>query len=106
MTWLPPLPMEQNGVLELYNITVHELNTGTTTRYWREADHNQLVISLLHPYYDYEVSIAATTVQTGVFTDPVTVRTLEAGKLHCSLRHCYKSVNTCVPDHDYSSDSL
>jgi len=47
------------------------------------------LIDLLHPSYNYTVRIAAATVVgIGPFSDPVTVMTLEDGKLCESIKLC------------------
>ena len=48
--------------------------TNETTLYLREAHH---IIESLHPYYEYDVSIAAETIDIGPFSTPQRVLTLE-----------------------------
>ena len=77
MTWEPPLPENRNGIITSYTIQLHEIVTGQTFLIQREANHTELLIDSLHPYYEYNVSIAAETVAVGPFSESQTVRTLE-----------------------------
>ena len=77
VTWAAPLVEDQNGIITLYSIQIFSTVTNETTLYQREAHHSQLVIESLHPYYEYDVSIAAETVDVGPFSTPQGVITLE-----------------------------
>ena len=79
LTWSPPLPDQQNGVIRHYLISQYETSTGILTNYTQEGDHTDLVIGSLHAYYEYQFTIAAQTVQLGPFSNPVAVTTFEAG---------------------------
>lgn len=79
LSWDPPPISEHNGVIESYILRLFEQETGTRMEVQTEATH--YMFSLLHPYYSYSISIAAVTVDSGPFSDPYTVRTLEQGEL-------------------------
>ena len=42
----------------------------------------KITIASLHPYYVYEVSVAAVTIDTGPFSPVLIVTTDEAGNVH------------------------
>ena len=77
VTWEPPLPDDHNGIITSYTIQLYERVTGQISLIQREANHTELLIDSLHPYYEYNVSIAAETVAVGPFSESQTVRTLE-----------------------------
>ena len=94
LSWYPPTPLEQNGVLTLYHVIIMEvqilyLDNGTVIsqigRNFNRTcdvsrDHMQS-IDMLHPSYKYTVRIAAANiVGIGPFSDPITVMTLEDGE--------------------------
>ena len=75
VTWAPPAPEHQNGIITLYNInvTVSEtksnfiLNTSTTT----------LNVTGLHPHYTYTLAVTAVTIRPGPYSEPQTITTPE-----------------------------
>ena len=65
LTWEPPRPADQNGVIQAYNITITEVVTGRMM-YFRQGGMNFLfTVNSLHPYYTYQCSIAAETIGLG-----------------------------------------
>ena len=78
LAWEPPPPEHQNGIIELYNITVMAADTGE--RLQHVSVYNSTIIGPLHPFYTYKFSIAAHTVDVGPFTTPVILKMPEAGK--------------------------
>ena len=81
MTWDPPLDGDQNGIITSYTIRLYDIVADQTTLYRREGHHSQFVIDTLHPYYEYDVSVAAETVDIGPFSVIKRVQTLEDRKL-------------------------
>ena len=77
VTWNPPLAQDQNGIIFSYTIWLQEIVTGQTTLFEREGHHSQLVIDNLHPYYEYDVSVAAETVELGPFSTAQRVQTFQ-----------------------------
>lgn len=77
LMWDPP-PIDQiHGDIQEYRITVIETETGYTTEY--SANTTELIIGPLHPYYVYNCSVQAVTIEPG---PPIIiiVRTEEGGK--------------------------
>ena len=76
--WQPPPFDSQNGIIRHYESVLVELETGTTSNY--TTTETTITISSLHPFYMYEYRVAAVTIATGPFSDPVSLQTLPAGK--------------------------
>ena len=77
LTWNPPPPEHQNGVIDFYVISIIVNSTGQELTHM--SMYNGTVIGPLHPFYTYTFSIAAQTVDVGPFTIPVTLKMPEAG---------------------------
>ena len=89
LTWERPSPEEENGLLLIYHVIVietqiHYTDDGeeiTEIRTYLNATYNvsegrEQLIDMLHPDYNYTVSIAAATEPgIGPFSDPINVRT-------------------------------
>ena len=81
LSWDLPEPSGRNGIVTGYTIRVREVATGSVFSY-NLTNHTDFLVESLHPYYDYECSVAAATVVgIGPLSDPVTVRTNESGIL-------------------------
>jgi len=94
LSWRPPTLVQINGALYQYQLKIRETQTvhfdnGTTVlvegvdrniSLRAFGNHTQL-ISGLHPSYNYTVRIAAeTTIGVGMFSEAITVTTLEDGE--------------------------
>ena len=78
ISWDPPLPEEQNGVVTHYVVTITNLNDGL------EREHivlnTSLMVYSLDPHTEYEVYVtAATAVGAGPPTVPLSAHTHEDG---------------------------
>ena len=75
VTWAPPAPENQNGIITLYNINVtvsptnggFTLNTSTTS----------LNVTGLHPHYTYTFAVTAVTIRPGPYSEPQAITTPE-----------------------------
>ena len=77
LTWSSPPLIDINGIIRNYVIRIRERET---SRVWIfQATNSHINITSLHPYYNYECEVAAHTIATGPYTDPVSVQTMEAG---------------------------
>ena len=77
LTWSSPPLIDINGIIRNYVIRIRERET---SRVWiLQATNSNVNITSLHPYYNYECEVAAHTIATGPYTDPVSVQTMEAG---------------------------
>ncbi len=77
LSWLPPL--NPNGLIRRYIITVLEINTGTNSTYQAHS-HTSISIGDLHPFYSYTFNVFAITVEEGPSSLSHTVTTLEDSK--------------------------
>jgi len=53
LTWSPPPPDQQNGVIRHYLISQYETSTSILTNYTQEGDHTEFIIDSLHAYYEW-----------------------------------------------------
>ena len=95
LSWDRPSLEEQNGILTIYHVIIMEtqilyLDNGTVispmgenfNRTYDVSEARIQLVDMLHPSYNYTVRIAAATEPgIGPFSDPITVMTLEDGKL-------------------------
>ena len=78
LTWEPPQPEDQNGIIQAYNITITEVLTGRMM-YFREGGMDSLlIVNFLHPYYTYQCSISAETIGPGPAAN-ISVTTRQGG---------------------------
>lgn len=81
ITWQPPAPEGQNGIIISYTVLLNELPTNTTYTYQRDGSHTEILITDLHPYYEYSCSVAAeTSVGLGPFSVPFSLTTQQEGE--------------------------
>ena len=78
LSWDPPLPHHQNGIVRMYTVTIANntvqlANISTTANTIR-------VIALIRPFRTYMCSVVAETVAVGPATDYIAVQTPEDSK--------------------------
>ena len=79
ITWDPPLPEEQNGIIIGYIINVTVAETGE--RFQLFSNSTSITVDTLQPFTTYLCIIAARTViGTGPFSTVITLETPEDGK--------------------------
>ena len=78
LTWDAPPYESQNGIISQYVIHILEINTSTTTLYYSNT--TERTVFGLHPYYIYECSVAAETVDIGPYTAVITLQLDEGSK--------------------------
>lgn len=82
ISWELPALDGRNGNITGYSLLIRVLATNTTTTYNQSGVHIELVVSSLHPYYEYEYQIAAeTAVGRGPYGGTVITRTLPDGNV-------------------------
>lgn len=95
LSWDPPNAEQQNGRLVSYHVRIMEtqimyLDTGVVTstmgvnlnRTYAVTEDRVKLINMLHPSYNYTVSIAAaTSVGIGTFSNALTITMPEDGEL-------------------------
>ena len=87
LQWELPAAIDINGIITKYVVNIVEVYSGQSYSLFTENMH--VNVGPLHPYYTYECSIAAFTIETGVFSSPINVTTLETGNIYQNkcLRH-------------------
>ena len=68
LTWSPPPPEDQNGIIRNYLVNISVVESGEHF-YQLTSNATVLVVDELHPYYTYGCIVAALTVGTGPFTE-------------------------------------
>ena len=85
MAWQPPPEDVHNGIIQSYLINCTEVDTGMSFNV--SSNFTEIIISSLHPAYFYTCQVSAVTIDVGVFSENITVQTLEAGmylSIHCN----------------------
>ena len=77
LTWDPPNPMQQNGIVKFYVINLTEVESGMQARH--SINQTQITIENLHPFYTYNLTVAAVTVSEGPHTEVVSIMTDQQG---------------------------
>ena len=77
VSWGPPPIEKQNGQIVFYTVSVM---SGVSTDFYEATEH-QIELEDLHPYFEYDISVAATTVATGPFSSEISVNMPEARKV-------------------------
>lgn len=81
VSWQPPAPAGQNGIVTSYVVLVTEVLTNTTTRYQRDGSRTEILITNLRPFREYSCSVAASTsVGSGPYSIPFTITTHQDGE--------------------------
>jgi len=74
---------ERNGNIRHYLVFVTELETQRS--FTLNSTMNNYRVENLHPFYTYNIRIAAVTVATGSRSDAIFIQTLEDGKCEQSV---------------------
>ena len=82
LQWFPPTIEGSNGIIQYYNITITEIETGTVTDYAASAV--AIVINNLHPFFTYKCTVAAVTIGKGPIASLV-IQMPEDGKFIISI---------------------
>ncbi len=80
ISWQPPTPELQNGLISSYYISITELETGRVIDFTVQSMALDYVVSNLHPFYVYNCSVAANTIELGP-SDYYIIQTLQDGNL-------------------------
>jgi len=82
VTWQPPPPEHQNGIVTAYIVRVSLVGNDTTPQYYNSSSLSQTLVGLL-PFSTYMVAVAAETeVGRGPFSSSFTIHTPEDGKAY------------------------
>ena len=80
--WSHPPEDTHYGILREYWLNITELESG---RRWREvvdAEDTEAILTDLHPYYTYHITIIPVTIEEGDNYTEITIRTAEDGEFH------------------------
>ena len=69
LQWAPPIAEGINGIIQHYNISVTEIETGIVS--YHITTSLTFVLTDLHPFYTYKCTVAAITIGTGPITSLV-----------------------------------
>ena len=78
LSWTAPPLDKQNGIIRSYSILLTELETESTFIY--TSTNINHTITLLHPYYQYQIEVSAITIGAGPTSTPVVLQMPEDGK--------------------------
>ena len=78
MAWSPLSLEDENGMVRYYLVNVTETNTGQ--QYQIQSTTDYVTLNNLHPYYTYNVQIAAYTIGPGPYSNIAILTTAEDGK--------------------------
>ena len=84
LTWDEPSPDSHNGIIRFYTLSIVEEETFTS--FTLTSSNTQILMTYLHPFYNYSVTVAAVTASPGPFSQQLTFRTLQAGMYHYSFK--------------------
>lgn len=84
ISWTPPLPSEQNGIIRGYTVSVTSVDQALQFN----IQNTSLVVAGLHPFTDYTVSVVAVTVGPGVVAQGQSIRTYEDGEPFVTQESC------------------
>ena len=79
LSWQPPAPENQNGIIVHYIINITEMETGRLLSF-TAVNTTTLSVPTLHPFYTYTCIVAAVTVGLGPYSATVEVKLPEDGK--------------------------
>ena len=79
LSWQPPAPENQNGIIVHYKVNITEMETGRLLSF-TAVNTTTLSVSTLHPFYTYTCIVAAVTVGIGPYSTTVEVELPEDGK--------------------------
>ena len=78
LSWAPPPPEHHNGIIREYRVNVTEKVTGQVYQFSTLS--TELVVTRLHPYFQYDCVVVAVTVDEGPHSSALSIRTNETGK--------------------------
>ena len=78
LRWFAPDFEHHNGIIRSYILSFAEQETGNN--FTITSTNRRLTVTNLHPFYTYNVTVAAVTVSPGPFSQAVVFRTLQDSK--------------------------
>lgn len=93
LSWFPPPASLLNGVIREYKIDVSERDTKNTL--YLKSQSTKMTLEHLHPYYSYDIRVAAVTVGVGPYAT-ISMRTLEDGENPLTTSLEYNTITTIM----------
>ncbi len=85
ISWRPPHPEDQNGIIQSY--TVRVVGVHTDDDFTLSINSTEISVGSLHPFYSYEFTVAAVTIAQGPFSVSVTVAMPSLGMLISDIKY-------------------
>ena len=79
LSWVEPNADEHNGIIRFYLLSIIEEET--FTNFTLTSINTRVLVTNLHPFYTYNVTVAAVTTSQGPFSEHITFMTLQTGTL-------------------------
>ena len=79
LSWQPPAPENQNGIIIHYRVNITEIETGRLLSY-TAVNTTILAVHDFHPFYNYTCIVAAVTIGVGPYSAPAVIQMPEDGK--------------------------
>ena len=77
LSWDEPSSDEHNGIIRFYTLFIVEEET--STNFTLTSSNTRILMTTLHPFYHYSVTVAAVTTSPGPFSQQLTFRTMQTG---------------------------
>ncbi len=94
LSWEAPLSHLHNGVIREYLVELTREEGGNGSVVQHTTATTSALVGGLHPDANYSVRIAGHTVETGPYSDPLHLHTLEDGKYTHSLKSALTAVRS------------
>jgi len=79
LSWDPPSPDEQNGIIVYYIINITAIHPHVGETFQQNCTLVPCNVSHLYPHHTYQFSVSAVTIAPGPYSETHTVTTLESG---------------------------
>lgn len=79
VVWSEPDLSGHNGVIRSYTLLINEVQGARETSFNFTSTSTQATVTNLHPFYMYNISVAAVTTSPGPYSIQVAVTTLQDG---------------------------
>lgn len=89
ISWNAPPLSFQNGIIRMYSVRYTAMESGIT--YTVTTQNKSIDLTGLHPFYNYFISVAAYTVQTGPYSSSIMLKTPTARE-YTHLKHTMLNV--------------
>ena len=85
LSWSAPLVADTNGIIREYHVNLVEVDTAQLLTY--TTTNLFITIQSLHPFYTYNCSVSAFTVDTGPFSNEAVISLPQDGKFNMIIMY-------------------